>query len=83
MGLHGLLQGQLYLLPHYVIFSSYLLLSFGSNSTLFSNALIPCLSLNVKQQISQPFKTATKNHSFACYNLYIFRQSVVRQNILN
>jgi hypothetical protein len=62
---------------HYAITSSLL----GPNiflSTLFSNTLSLCSPLNVGDQVSHPHKIKV-----LCFNLYIFRQQVRKQNVLN
>jgi hypothetical protein len=54
---------------------------FGPNillSTLFSNTLNLCSSLNVRDQASHPYKTTGKI-SFIYFNLHISRQQTGRQ----
>jgi hypothetical protein len=48
-----------------------------------SNTLSLCFSLNVRDQISQPYKTTGKNDTFACFNSYVFKGKKGIQNILN
>jgi hypothetical protein len=52
-------------------------------SILFSDTLNPCTSLDVRNHISHPYKTAPKiYYSFVYFNLKIFRQQPRRQKIL-
>jgi hypothetical protein len=57
----------------------------GSNillSTLFSNTLSLCSSLNVTDQFSHQYKISY-NYSFVYFNLCVFRWQMGRQNIMN
>jgi hypothetical protein len=51
-------------------------------STLFSDILSMCSSHGVRDQVSNPWKTACKI-IFIYFNLYVLREEMVRQNILN
>jgi hypothetical protein len=51
-------------------------------STLFSNTLSLCFSLNVRHQVSCLYKT-TGSYVFMYFNLYILRQQAGRQKTLN
>jgi hypothetical protein len=62
--------------PH---FSPYIVLF----STLLSIALSLCFPLNVRDQLSHPYKTADKNGNFVCFNLYVFRQQSKTEEFLN
>jgi hypothetical protein len=42
-------------------------------STLFSDTLSLCTSLNVRDRISQPYKTSGKIMFFLCFSLYILK----------
>jgi hypothetical protein len=43
-------------------------------STLFSNILSPCSSLNVRDQVSQSIQNHRQNYSFTYSNFYVFRR---------
>jgi hypothetical protein len=48
------------------------------HSTLFSNTLSLCSSLNVRDQVSHPYKTTGKVYSFIYWNCRVFRQQTRR-----
>jgi hypothetical protein len=53
-----------------------------SHSTILSNTLSPCCSLNVTDQVSHPNKTNKQNYSSVHFNLYILRQPMGRQKTM-
>jgi hypothetical protein len=52
-------------------------------STLFSNTLNLWSSLNVRDQVSHPYKTTSKIAVLCIFNLYIFRYELGKSKILN
>jgi hypothetical protein len=59
---------------------------FGPNivlSTLFSNTLSLCSSLDDRDQVSHPYRTTNKICSFVYFDFYVFRQQTRRQKIRN
>jgi len=72
--------------PPNTIFSKLLLVPslLGHNiflSTLFSNTLSPCTSLNMTNQVSHPYRTAGKI-IVMYFNLHIPREQTVTQNVV-
>jgi hypothetical protein len=62
-----LLDMQFSNLPSFHLFGPDILLS-----TLFSNTLSLCSSLNVRDQVSRPYRIR-QNYSSVYYNFYVFR----------
>jgi hypothetical protein len=65
---------------------SLLFMFFGPNivlSTLFSNTLSLCFSLNVRDQDLHPYRTTGKNYSSVYSDICAFRQQTRRQNVLD
>jgi hypothetical protein len=52
-------------------------------NTLFSNTLSLCSSLNVRDRVSQPYKTTSRIMFFVYFNLYVPRQQAGGQKTLN
>jgi hypothetical protein len=47
-----------------------------------SNTLGVCSSLNMRKQITYPYKITSKNYKFKYLNLYVFRYQARRRKIL-
>jgi hypothetical protein len=59
---------------------------FGPNilpSTLFSNTLSLCSSLNVTGQVSHPYRATGQNYSFVYSDFFVFRQQTRRKKLLD